>query len=128
MSIYTKEFLEGEAIKNMVKSGVTKEVQDLFKEKMWNSQYSNMLSEKGLFFIIAFLSDIKFYSTYFNLHNLVIDDIRQKLNEQGFIFYVGKLNGYINGSDDNLFILEPEKEFKEKIALFGGIEEFLSGL
>ena len=49
MSIYTKEFLIEEAIKSMNKSGVSKEVQTLFKQKMWDETYNNMLSQKGLF-------------------------------------------------------------------------------
>lgn len=132
MSIYTKEFLEKEAIKNMEKSGVSKEVQNLFKEKMWDPTYSNMLSKKGLFFVLTFLSEkqdneyTSFYSTHINVLKFQVSNLIEKLNNQDFIFYFGDTTGY--NSDDNLFILEPKKEFTEKIALFGGIDNFLEGL
>lgn len=128
MSIYTKEFLIEEAIKSMNKSGVSEEVQDLFKQKMWDETYNNMLSQKGLFFVLTFLNDTEFYSAHFDTVNFSPEKLKEKLNEQGFIFYIGKPEGYNNYSDDNIFIIEPMKEFKEKVAFFGGINSYLEGL
>lgn len=125
---YTKEYLKEEALKSMDKSGVSKEVKDLFSKKMWDESYSNMLSHKGLFFVMNFLNNINFYSAYFNTTNFNLEELKKKLNEQGFIFYLGKPDGYNNYSSDNIFIMEPMEEFKEKVALFGGIEAFLMGL
>lgn len=134
MSKYTKEFLEAEAIKKMNKSGVSEEVQKLFKEKMWDSDFPNMLSQKGLLFLLTFLSDpkekdnIDFYHTYVNQLTIQIPDLIKKLNEQGFIFYFGKSQSFYTNGSDNLYIIEPHKEFSEKVALFGGIESYLLGL
>ena len=70
MSKYTKEYLKEEALKSMDKSGVSKEVKDLFSEKMWDESYSNMLSHKGLFFVMNFLNNINFYEItyYYMIH------------------------------------------------------------
>jgi len=125
---YTKEYLKEEALKSMNKSGVSEEVKDLFSKKMWDESYDNMLSSKGLFFIMTFLDKINFYSIYFNSNNFDNIKLKEKLNEQGFIFYLGKPDGYNNYSNDNLFIMEPMEEFKEKVALFGGIDSYLMGL
>ncbi len=131
MSIYTKEFLENKAIESMNASEVSSEVQSLFRQKMWDKEYTNMLSEKGIYFILTFLSE-KFYSTQLSTLKEVsnIQKLKEKLNDQGFIFYLGSVNvdNIYKNNDNNLYILEPEEKFKEKVALYGGINIFLEGL
>jgi len=131
MSTYTREFLENKAIESMNASEVSPEVQSLFRQKMWDKEYTNMLSEKGIYFILTFLSE-KFYSTQLSTLKEVsnIQKLKEKLNDQGFIFYLGSVNvdNIYKNNDNKLYILEPEEKFKEKVALYGGINIFLEGL
>jgi uncharacterized membrane protein YukC len=129
MPFYTRESLEEIALSEMDRVGVDLEVQNLFKQKLWDLTYNNMLTEKGLFFILTFVENtdknIVFYKTKINITNL--DNIRQKLNEQGFIFYVDVMP-IVEHTDYNLIILEPNDIFIDKVAFYGGIDAFIEGL
>lgn len=129
MPFYTRESLEEIALSEMDRVGVDLEVQKLFKQKLWDLTYNNMLTEKGLFFILTFVENpdknIVFYKTKINITNL--DNIRQKLNDQGFIFYVDVMP-IVEHTDYNLIILEPNDIFIDKIAFYGGIDAFIEGL
>lgn len=129
MPFYTRESLEEIALSEMDRVGVDLEVQELFKQKLWDLTFNNMLTEKGLFFILTFVENpdknIVFYKTKINISNLYY--IKQKLNEQGFIFYVDAMP-IIEHTDYNLIILEPNDIFINKIAFYGGIDAFIEGL
>lgn len=129
MPFYTRESLEEIALSEMDRVGVDLEVQKLFKQKLWDLTFNNMLTEKGLFFILTFVENpdknIVFYKTKINISNLYY--IKQKLNEQGFIFYVDAMP-IIEHTDYNLIILEPNDIFIDKIAFYGGIDAFIEGL
>lgn len=129
MPFYTRESLEEIALSEMDRVGVDLEVQKLFKQKLWDLTFNNMLTEKGLFFILTFVENpdknIVFYKTKINISNLYY--IKQKLNEQGFIFYVDAMP-VVEHTDYNLIILEPNDIFIDKIAFYGGIDAFIEGL
>ena len=129
MPFYTRESLEEIALSEMDRVGVDLEVQKLFKQKLWDLTFNNILTEKGLFFILTFVENpdknIVFYKTKINISNLYY--IKQKLNEQGFIFYVDTMP-VVEHTDYNLIILEPNDIFIDKIAFYGGIDAFIEGL
>lgn len=130
---YTKESLEEKVVENLNKCGVSKEVQDRFKQVMWDNVYSNMLSIKGLYFVLTFISEIKdkeytsFYSTTIKDNKYVFDELKEKLNKQGFIFYLGNAQE-LDNLTNNLFIIEPKEEFSKKIAFFDNIDNYLERL